>query len=337
DDYTASLGLSWEVDIWGKVKREKEEALARLLQTEEIRKAVQIGLVAQVATGYYTLLMLDEQLEIARQSLNLSDSTLLIAQTQYEFGEATMLAITQAKAQRDVARQLIPQIELSIFQQENALALLCGHYPETVPREPGQESFAPVPASGYPVSSLANRPDVLAAELELRAANARVGISQASMYPSLSINASGGLNAYQAANLFAVPGGVFSSVAAGLVQPVFQRRRLRTQYEQARIEREKAELSFRQLVLQGYMEVSDALARIQKVEEQAIASASRQAALQEGIETSNILFQNGMASYLEVIVAQSTYLQARLENAQLARDKAAATIELYRALGGGWN
>lgn len=337
EDFSASLGLSWEIDIWGRIRREKEEALASLLQTQEVKRAVQTQLVADVANGYYNLLMLDRQLEIARQSWQLSDSTLAITNAQYRVGEANGLAIKQAKAQLELTRQLVPQIEQSIAIQENALSLLCGSYAQKIARQPWEsDEFSDVSKAAYAVSLLSTRPDVHAAELGLQVANARVGISQASMYPALTITATGGLNSFKASNWFSIPGALFGTVAGGLTQPVFQRRKLRTQYEQAQIEREKAVISFRQSVLQGYAQVSDALIMNQKLDEQSGAAENRQEVLREGIDAARILFRTGMVNYLEIITAENSYLQTRLNVAQLSREKAGAIIELYRALGGGW-
>lgn len=156
------------------------------------------------------------------------------------------------------------------------------------------------------------------------------------MYPALTITATGGLNSFKASNWFSIPGALFGTVAGGLTQPVFQRRKLRTQYEQAQIEREKAVISFRQSVLQGYAQVSDALIMNQKLDEQSGAAENRQEVLREGIDAARILFRTGMVNYLEIITAENSYLQTRLNVAQLSREKAGAIIELYRALGGGW-
>jgi len=156
------------------------------------------------------------------------------------------------------------------------------------------------------------------------------------MYPALSITASGGLNSFKASNWLSVPGALFGSVASGLTQPVFQRRSLKTRYDQAVIEREKAVITFRQAVLQGYTEVSNALIISQSLNEQLLAAERRQQALQEGIGAASVMFKNGMVNYLEVLTVENSYLQTRLNLAQLAREKSGAVIEVYRALGGGW-
>ncbi|PKK35028.1 hypothetical protein BWI96_19060 [Siphonobacter sp. SORGH_AS_0500] len=337
NDFNVNLGLNWEVDIWGRVKRQKEEALAGILQNEALKRGVQTRLVADVANGYYNLLMLDEQLSIARHSEELSDSTVMITNAQYRVGEATQLAIQQAKAQLEETRQLIPQIEQSIIQQENALSLLCGSYAKGITRRAqlGQE-FNLNHQQGYSVELLAARPDIHAAEYELRANNARLGIAEIALYPRLVITGQSGLTSFQVSNWLNVPGSFFWNIAGGLTQPVFQRRQLKTQIEQARINQEKAAINFQQAVLTGYTEVSNALVANQKIEEQIQHATKRRQALEEGIGSTELLFKNGMANYLEIITAQSNFLQSRLNVTQLEREKANATIELYRALGGGW-
>lgn len=337
DDYTASLGFSWEIDIWGRIRKEKEEALAIYMQTLEAKKAVRTKLVADLANGYYNLLMLDEQLLIAQQNRDLSDSTVKVIVIQYKVGEASSLGLQQAKAQLETTRQLIPQIEQSIALQENALSLLCGTYANSISRKiHSAEEFGYDQNDAYPVSVLSARPDIRMAEFALRAANAQTGITQAAMYPALAITASGGLNAFKASNWFTIPGSLFGTVAGGITQPIFQRGRLKTQYRLSLIEREKAVITFRQSVLQGYAEVSDALISKEKLDEQYLAASNREKELEAGIQTAGILFKTGMANYLEIITANNNYLQSRLQKVQLSKEKAAARIELYRALGGGW-
>lgn len=266
-DFNLSAILSWDIDIWGKIKSEKKEALANYLRTHEVRKAVQTRLAADIAKGYYNLLMLDEQLDIANRSMELSDSTLQMMRIQYQVGDADMLGIRQVEAQLEGNRILVSQIGQSINAQENALSVLCGNYaaPISRKREDGEE-FHAIPSEGYPMALLSTRPDIKAAELSLQAANARVGIQQAAMYPGINISLSGGLNSLTSSNWFSVPASLFGTVAGGITQPVFNRKRLKAQYQQALIEREKEVITFRQAVLEGYTQVSDALKNKEETE-----------------------------------------------------------------------
>lgn len=336
-DFNLSAGLTWNIDIWGKIKREKEEALANYLQSQEVRKAVQTKLVADIAKGYYNLLMLDEQLEIANRSKVLSDSTLTIMKIQYQVGDANILGIRQVDAQLNENKLLISQIEQSISLQENALNVLCGKYAGAITRKiEGNKEFISVPVEGYPASLLASRPDIKAAELSLRASNARVGIQQAAMYPAINISAEGGLSSLTSSNWFSIPASLFGSLAGGITQPIFNKGRLKAQYEQAQIEREKEVIRFRQAVLDGYAQVSNALKNKEEVEKQFIFAKSREKVLEEGITSTQLLFMAGTVNYLDIITVQSAYLQSSLQRVQLYTDKALADIELYYALGGGW-
>ncbi|HVW59712.1 MAG TPA: efflux transporter outer membrane subunit, partial [Puia sp.] len=336
--YNANIGLSWEADIWGKIRSRKAGALASYLQTEEARKAVQTNIVAGVSQGYYNLLMLDAQLAIAHRNLALNDSTLQIIRLQYNAGQVTALGVQQAEAQEKVAAGLVPQLEQEILLQENALSILAGQLPANITRSTTLEQV-PVKediSTGVPTAMVSRRPDVRSSELALTIANANVGIAKANLYPSLTISASGGLNSFQASDWFQMPASLFGTVAGGITQPLFRRRELRTQFELAKVDREKSVIQFRQSVLVAVGEVSDALGRIEKLKEQQTIVASRVATLQQATTNANMLFRNGLANYLEVITAQSNVLQSELDLATLKREQLDAVVGLYKSLGGGW-
>ncbi len=337
EDYNANLGLSWEADIWGKIKSQQQAALASYLQTAEVKKAVQTRLISNVAQGYYQLLMMDAQLAIAKKNLALNDSTLRIIHMQFDAGQVTSLAIQQAEAQQLVAAQLIPQLEQNVVIQENALKILTGTLPGPLERNSSldQTTVPEYLAAGLPSAMVSRRPDVRAAELSLDIANARVGVTKASMYPTLSITASAGLNSFKASNWFNIPASLFGVVAGGVTQPIFQRRQLKTQYELAQIDREKVVIQFRQSVLNAVGEVSDELVKIEKLKSQYDISQRRVNTLQQAVKNANLLFRNGMATYLEVITAQSNSLQSELELAAIKTARLTASVELYRSLGGG--
>lgn len=338
NDYNAAVGLSWEADVWGKMRGQKKEALAKYLQSGEAKKALQTTIVANVAKGYYNLLMMDAQLAIAKKNLTLNDSTLFVINLQFEAGQVTSLAKQQAEAQQSVAAQLIPQLEQNIAIQENALSILAGGFPGKKERNTDLNAIGlnDDSSAGLPSSLVGRRPDVHFAELELQAANAKVGIAKAYFYPSLKITATGGLNSFESSNWFNIPASLFGTLAGGLTQPILNSKRIRTQFEVAKIEREKAVIQFRQSVLVAVGEVSDALVQVEKLKEQQKIVANRVTTLQTAIKNANMLFKNGMANYLEVIVAQSNLLQSELELASIKRTRLDADINLYKALGGGW-
>lgn len=339
EDYNAAIGLSWEADIWGKIRNRKQGALAEYLQSEEAKKGLQTTLVANVAKGYYNLLMLDAQLAIAQKNLALSDSTLFVINLQYEAGQVTSLAQQQAEAQQAVAAQLIPQLEQNIVIQENALSIITGSFPDKKERSTtlNATDLHKDLKAGIPASLVSRRPDVKNAELALKASNASVGIAKASMYPALNITASAGLNSFESSNWFNMPASLFGIVAGSLTQPLLQKRKLKSAYEIAKIEREKTVINFRKTVLVAVGEVSDALVKIEKLNEQQTVASRRVAILQKAVKNAEMLFKNGMATYLEVIIAQGNLLQTELERAALKRAQLESEMELYRALGGGWN
>jgi len=338
EDYSANIALSWEADIWGKIKNQKAGALAAYLQTEEARKAIQTNIVANVTQGFYNLLMLDAQLEIAKRNIALNDSTLRIIRLQYNAGQVTALAIQQAEAQQLTAAALVPQLEQNVAIQENALSIIAGELPDQIQRNVllSQVNIADSLSAGVPLEMVSRRPDVKSYELALNIANAQVGIARAKMYPSLSITAGGGLNSFRASKWLNIPASLFGAVAGGITQPLFQKKQLTTAYEVAKVNREKTVIEFRQSVLNAVGEVSDALVRIEKLQVERSIAITRVYTLQKAISNANMLFQTGMANYLEVITAQSNVLQSELELASITREQLSAKVELYRSLGGGW-
>ncbi|MBF4466381.1 TolC family protein [Flavobacterium sp. LC2016-12] len=338
NDFTAGATLSWEADIWGKIKNQKKGAYAEYLQSEEVKKALQTTIVADVSKGYYNLLMLDAQLEIAKQTLKLNDSTTSIIKLKYDAGQVTSLAIQQSEAQKLNSAQLIPLLEQNIAIQENALSVLTGSFPDSKERTIRLSTIAVKnnAAVGIPSSLVSRRPDVKSAELALKVANANVGITKADFYPALRITAQGGVNSFETSNWFTIPASLFGTVAGGLTQPLFNNKRVKTEYNIAVVEREKAVINFRQSVLVAVSEVADALVAVEKLQQQEAFLQERVKTLQQAIKNANLLFKNGMAEYLEVLSAQASLLQSELELADIKRAQLSANTELYRALGGGW-
>jgi multidrug efflux system outer membrane protein len=339
EDYTLSSTISWEIDVWGKIRRSKQAALADYLQTFEAGRAIQTQLVAQVSNAYYNLLMMDAQLAIANRNVLLSDSIVQMMQLQKTAGEVTELAVQQAIGQQQTAALLVPQLEQAIAIQENGLRLLLGDWPGAVSRNTELSTLIlndSIFATGVPIDLLSHRPDVRASEKGLVAANARVGIAQGNMYPALNLTATGGLNAYEASNWFNIPASLFGTVMGSLTQPIFQRRTLRTQLEIAKAEREQSVIEFRQSLTGAVHEVTNALIRLDKLKTQQQVVTTRVETLQQAVKNARLLFRSGMANYLEVITAQSNALQAELDKADITRQQLSARVELYQSLGGGW-
>ena len=338
ENYNAQTLISWEADIWGKLRRQKEATLAEYLQSYEAAKAVQTQVIASIAQGYFNLLMLDRQLEITKNNLALRDSFLIATRALRDAGLVTTLAVQRAASQHQSTALLVPIFEQEIAIQENALQVLTGQLPGTIARHGGLDQFALQEnlSAGLPASMVSRRPDVRSNEMALVAANAQVGVSQANMYPALNITAGGGLESFKASNWFNIPGSLFGVASGAIAQPIFARRRLRTEFEIAKLQREQAVIQFRQSVLKAVGEVSDALVQVDKLRQQDQVAASQVDTLHHAVFNARLLFRSDFANYLEVITAQADALQAELNLASIKRQQLDATLELYRALGGGW-
>lgn len=338
EDYNLQFGMSWEADIWGKIKQGQQSAVAEMLQSAEVKKAVQTSVIANVANGYYNLLMLDYQLDIAKKNVRLSDSVYQMIYWQFQSAQVSNLAVEQALAQRLNAEKLVPILEQNQLIQENALSVLTGSFPKAQERSSLLNEIASIPMLqlGVPAEMLALRPDVRQAELALTVANAQVGIQKAEFYPSLRISAQTGLTAFEFSNWFTMPASIFGNVLGGLTQPILSGRKIKTAYGISLIEREKVVIQFRETVLNAVAEVSDSYTRIDKITEQQEILKQRVSSLQRAINNAQLLFQSGMANYLEVITAQANLLESELELASSNRDLLSAQLSLYIALGGGW-
>lgn len=338
EDYTTSVNISWEADIWGKIRGRKEQALTEYLKTQEAAKAVKTQLVASVVQGYYNLLMLDTQLQITKSNLEYSDTTLKFLTKQQELGLTTALAVQQQEIVKDQILKTVPAIESSIAVQENALSLLTGSMPDKIERSASLNNVQSPDriSAGIPSELLSYRPDIKTAELEVRKSAAAIHVAKMSMYPSLNITAQGGLNAFQASHWFSVPGSLFGMAAGMIAQPILNGKQLKTQYEQSKVLADQAEINFKQSVLKAVGEVSDALVQIQKLEEQQKIAEGLAAKSGEAVKKADILFKYNSATYVEVIIAQSNKLQAELDLASLKAQRLNAITSLYRAVGGGW-
>lgn len=333
------INLSWEIDVWGKIRSQKAEHFYHYLSTLEAKKAVQTKLVSDIATSYYKLLALYTQLSIAESNYNLSNRTLRMVELQYESGNTTALAKQQTKSQMLATKALIPRIKQQISVQENNLQLLTGSTPESIEINPSEfeNTFTNVEKNySIPLSMVSYRTDVSKAEQELWAANARVGVSQANRYPRLAIDLSFGVNSLLPANWFNIPGALFGGIMGNLTQPLFNKKRLKTKFEQAKIDREVKEIQLQKTVYQAIHEISNLLTLMNALDEQ-IEIAKEQVVNSElTITQSNLLFNSGYASYLEVINAQRVALESEIQLSRLKEERMQLKVLMYKALGGGW-
>lgn len=337
DDYSANLRMSWEVDIWGKAAMQKRDAKAAYFAQKENLSALKTRIIVQVAQSYYNLLGLDEQLKIAQKNIELSDNTLQMMKLQYNSGSISSLAVNQTEAQKKTAELLVPLAKANIAVQENALQILCGEYPNTITRSGNLnvDEFAFEMPAGIPASLLSRRPDVKASEYAVMSATAKTGLAKATMYPTLSLNPSIGINSFEFDNWFNFPGSVTKNIAANLAQPIFQKKALRTAYEVAVLEQEKAVVQFKQSFITAVGEVSDAMSQLKYADERIKLAEEKAVSLEKATADASLLYKSGMANYLEIIAAQNSALQNELDVVAIKLEKLNASINLYRALGGG--
>jgi len=337
DDFSAALRLSWEIDIWGKAKMQKESAAAEYFGQKENLNAIKSRIVVQVAQAYYNLISLDEQLKIAEQNIELSNNTLKMMNLQFTAGQINSLAVQQSEAQKKTAELLIPLAKQNISIQENALSILCGEYPAKIEREGNLKTMIPENklSEGLPAQLLSRRPDLKMAEFNVISLNSKTGLAKAAMYPSISLSPQIGVNSNKFSSWFDIPGSITKAIAANLAAPIFQKKQLKTAYDTALIEQEKAAINFKQSVMTAVGEVSDAMAKSNGSSERLHLLEQRTAILDKGINDALKLYKSGMATYLEVITAQNNKLQNDLEAINVTLEKLNAEVDLYRALGGG--
>jgi outer membrane protein, multidrug efflux system len=329
--------LSWEIDLFGRLRRQHEAAVARLLASEQGRRGVLVTVVGDVATKYFLLRELDLQLEISRQTLRVNDDTVTYFRNRLEGGVSNRLEVDRIQANRALTAATIPDLEQQIALIENAMSLLLGRPPAPVTRLRLAEDEPPPPQipPGLPASLIERRPDVVEAEQLLVSANADVGAAKALFFPTISLTGFLGGVSGDLTKFLGAEGGVWS-VGAGLFQPIFQAGRNRRNLEAARAVFDGAVASYRKAALNGYREVANALVTIQKL---AAIRVERQAGvmvLQDASDLARSRYESGLASYLELLTADEDLFQQQLLLAQTRGAELRARAELYRSLGGGW-
>ena len=328
--------LSWELDLFGRIRRETEAAYARMLASEQARRGVIVTLVGDVASTYFRLRELDLQLAIARRTLDTNDQTVAFFQIRLTGGVSNRLEVDRIRANRSVTAAAIPDLETQIGVAENALSVLLGRSPGEIPRLPLDAGTAPpaIPA-GAPASLLERRPDVVAAEQLLVAANADVGAAKALFFPNISLTGFLGAISGDVLTLLGTSGGVWLA-EPGLLQPIFQGGRLRRNLEAARASFDEAVANYRRAALNAYREVANALITIEKLSHVRAEREAGVAALQDASNLARTRYKLGKASYIEVLTADEKLFDQEVLLAQVRGAELQARAELYRALGGGW-
>jgi outer membrane protein, multidrug efflux system len=334
-----SLSAVWEIDFWGRIRRLSESARAQYLATDEARRSLTISLMSSVAITYFQLLDLDRELEIQREATNAYAGSYQIFNDRLQQGVASKLETDRAAAALANAAATIPALELQIAQTENQLNTLLGRPPGTIVRGKLAEQTVAAPEipAGLPSDLLRRRPDILAAEQSLRAANANVGVNVANFFPQIGLTTLLGSSSTELSKFTAGSAGNLWNLGGTVSGPIFQGGQLRAQYKGAKAKFAESAAAYQQTVLTAFQEVSDALIARQKLAEEYVYDGQAVVALAESVQLATDRYLNGKSSYFEVLQAQQELYPAQRAQVQTRTGELAAVVQLYKALGGGWD
>jgi multidrug efflux system outer membrane protein len=334
--FNVNLGMSWELDIWGRVRNANDAAKAELMGTEEFRRGTVLTLVADVAQAYAELMELDVELEVALRNTATRQGTLDLFTKRSQGGVGNDLEVSQARADLAVTAAAIPATERLIALKESQLAVLLGRPPGAIPRAKAPtQQVAPTLPMGVPAALLERRPDIRRNEDRVMAATSNVGVAIANRLPKLSLEGIIGLAGPSLATTFS-PEGLLWSIGAGLLAPVFQGGRLSSLEEASWANLEQAVALYRQQVITAWREVNDAAVSVRKLGEVATQVAIQVTAATTAERLARLRYDGGVSNYLEVLDAQRSLFNSELALAQINRDQLVALVQLYKALGGGW-
>ncbi len=337
-NYYLQGNLAWEVDLWGRVRRTNEAARADLLSKEENRRAVTIQLVSAVAEAYFNLLQFDLQHEIAKRTLQSWEESVRIAQARLRQGMTSKLDADQFEAERANAAARTSELERHMVQAENHLSVLLGRKPFAITRGRSldEQVMPPAVPAGLPSELLQRRPDLLVAEQQLAAATARIGAAKAERFPRITLTGLLGVAHPSLSLLFTDPSsfGVFS---AAIATPLLNAQVLGFQQEAVEAQNKQALAQYQQTVLTAFREVEDALVAVRTTRVQGEAQQQQVAALQSALKLAELRYKGGLANYLDVLVARRNLFEAELALTSTRRLLLASTVQLYKALGGGWS
>lgn len=336
-DYFVGFRSAWEVDLWGKLRNRKKAAFNRFLASQSGYKMVATSLTSQIATAYYTLLALDNELRVIRKNLELQNNALEIIKVQKLGGRATELAVQQFLAQLKRTKGLEYQVLQQVTETENQLNFLTGKFPKTISRDTSINTLKlpSVLKAGVPSQLLLNRPDIQEAEFELRAMNADIKAVHAAFFPSLTLSPYVGFNAFSSSLLFN-PGSLAYGLLGNITAPIFSRNLIKADYNRTIAQGKQALYGYQKTVLTSYQEVLNSLKSIENYSQAFNQKQQEVQALNNAVAVANDLYLVGRASYLEVITAQRNVLDAELELANTKKNIFIGAINLYRSVGGGW-
>ncbi|MAO10428.1 MAG: hypothetical protein CMC07_05980 [Flavobacteriaceae bacterium] len=336
DQYQLSGGLSWEADIWGKIRSNKRAFQASYLQTVAAHKAIKSRLVANIASTYYQLLALDEQIQITEETIETRSNSLETTEALKEAGNVTEVGVKQTEAQLYTAQAILIDLKNEARLLENTMSILLGSPMKEITRsELDNQQINTELKTGVPAQLLSNRPDVIAAEYNLVNAFELTNVARSSFYPSLTLTATGGLQSLDIDDLFSASS-LFATITGGLMQPIINGRKIRTQYEVSQAQQEQARLDFKFTILNASKEVSDAMYSYEAATDKIEVKEKENEAYSLATDYSQELLDNGLANYLEVLTARENALNSSLDLVNAKNSQLQAIVDLYEALGGGW-
>jgi multidrug efflux system outer membrane protein len=336
DSYSLDLGMSWEIDLWGKLRRATEAARAELLATEQARQTVILSLTSGIATSYVTLIDLDRQLAIAKSTADSRGEFFRIIKLRFEGGVVSEVELNQARSDYEFALSTVPVIEKQIAQQENALSVLLGRNPGPIARDRTLDKLVlPQVPADLPSSLLERRPDIRQSEQLMVAANARIGVAKAQFFPTISLTAILGTASSALGNLFKGASQTWS-YGGTVTQPIFTGGNLISQLRVAESQQKTALLQYQKSIQTAFQEVNDSLIDQTKTREQLAAQARQVDSLRNYARLARLRYDNGFTSYLEVTDAETKLFNAELQYAQSQGQLFFALINVYKSMGGGW-
>jgi len=334
--YQALLTASWEIDLWGRIRRLSESAQANMLATDDARRGVILTLVSSVATNYLTLRGLDEQLVIAKRTLATYGESVRLYQLQFKYGQTSQMTVSQAQSQYETAAAQIPQIESQIAQTENALSILLGRNPAPIPRGKSIYDLAlPTVPAGVPSALLERRPDLMQAEQSLVAATAEIGAAKALYFPTISLTGAFGSSSSDLSNLFKGPTRAWN-YAGQIIGPIFTFGAVSGQVAQAEAAQNAALLNYQLSIQNAFADVDNALVANAKLKDQLAAQERLVAALKDYARLARLQYDGGYTAYSTVLQAEQTLFPAELTLAAVRASVFGSAANIYKAMGGGW-
>lgn len=336
--FSGSVGLKWEVDLWGRIRRSVEASRAQLLSKEENQRAVVLSLVGSMAESYFDLRALDFQVDITKRTLKAWDDSVRLSTLRFQKGDIPKLDLDRFLAERAGTAAQLADLERQVVQRENQISVLLGHTPSPVSRGRLliEQPMPPEIPAGLPSELLQRRPDIMQAEQDLVAATAHIGVAQAMRFPQFALTGQSGGAQLNISEMSFNPYATFVGAAA-LTAPLYNASALGYQVKVAEAKGNQAIARYRKTILQAFQEVEDALISVQKTKEQQDAQEQQVQALQSSLHLAELRYQGGRASYLDLLTAQRTLFDAELALAKTRRNQLVSVVKLYKALGGGWS